>query len=371
MLPFAVRKEAQPSGVVVESLSDRKPALSSLTALRFFAAVAVVLYHVAGDVPRTPLTRSIGGGFTAVTAFFLLSGFILAYNHPVVPKLSRFFRSRFARVYPLYALSILIGIHGTWSALRMHPHQFWDVPATLLLVQAWIPGHAGAFNTFAWSLSCEAFFYVTFPFVVARLARVKFHRGYLIVIAVVLQVSLMAWCASHANDWSMATQDFVYKFPPMRLLEFIIGILLGLQFRERPWRSSGWAVAGAVLICIAALEIPYYVEAGRDGLMLAPLALLICVLAGRTSKVLGSPILQLGGEISYGLYILQIASVRFTYLIGEHFHVAWMMSPWRAIVNLPLAWAAYTLIEKPARSLLLGHKPRKLDKPIPTPQAIP
>ena len=52
--------------------------LRSLMGLRFFAAMGVVLYHL--SLYFTPLDHSLdafGYGFTGVSFFFVLSGFVL------------------------------------------------------------------------------------------------------------------------------------------------------------------------------------------------------------------------------------------------------------------------------------------------------
>src|SRR5262249_35379747 len=64
-----------------------RPSLSVLTSLRFFAAAAVVGFHIivgrSGDtVPiHGFLANLANGGYAAVTFFFILSGFILTYAH--------------------------------------------------------------------------------------------------------------------------------------------------------------------------------------------------------------------------------------------------------------------------------------------------
>lgn len=73
--------------------------LSALTGLRFFAASAIVLHHLRGTFglgTYTGLALS-----QAVSVFFVLSGFILAYAHPDLPTWkdrSRFWLARFARI---------------------------------------------------------------------------------------------------------------------------------------------------------------------------------------------------------------------------------------------------------------------------------
>ena len=92
--------------------------IDALTSLRFFAALWVVFFHQwLTYYPKTLgswfYQTLISKGFLGVDIFFLLSGYILAYVYlkgarpPKVNKIF-FWRARFARIYPVYALSFLL-----------------------------------------------------------------------------------------------------------------------------------------------------------------------------------------------------------------------------------------------------------------------
>jgi hypothetical protein len=79
-----------------------RPNIPALTSLRFFAALVVVFFHYNLVRPLSPL--SLGDfGYRAVTFFFVLSGFILAYAHGIpngglnVP-LKTFIKARLVRI---------------------------------------------------------------------------------------------------------------------------------------------------------------------------------------------------------------------------------------------------------------------------------
>src|ERR1035437_982751 len=115
------------------------PPLRALTSLRFFAAMYVVLFHEShnpGHIVLFPLAaRFVASGFTAVTLFFVLSGFILAYNYDRIRSRREFWISRFARIYPVYFLSLLpVFITPHWSHLP-RPGAL-GVILTLLLLQS-------------------------------------------------------------------------------------------------------------------------------------------------------------------------------------------------------------------------------------------
>ena len=71
----------------IMSHGKRAP-LRALTSIRFFAAMYVVLFHC--GLPRliampAIAARFFDSGYTGVTLFFSLSGFILAYNYLFSP----------------------------------------------------------------------------------------------------------------------------------------------------------------------------------------------------------------------------------------------------------------------------------------------
>jgi hypothetical protein len=67
-----------------EVMHDQRIKSDALTSLRFFAVMLVLLFHYAGDIATSGpfwmqgLTKH---GHSAVTFFFVLSGFILSYSY--------------------------------------------------------------------------------------------------------------------------------------------------------------------------------------------------------------------------------------------------------------------------------------------------
>lgn len=146
--------------------SARPQKLDALTSLRFFAAAMIVVGHA------HPLFGSLGFATAVpypqgVSFFFVLSGFILAYNYPILEgrnALKGFLLARVARVWPLHAVMLLL-----WIALIFKFDRQSNFPgveglaklvANVFLLQAWIPLRSWSlsFNEVAWSLSVEFFF---------------------------------------------------------------------------------------------------------------------------------------------------------------------------------------------------------------------
>ena len=153
-------------------MPERKK-LDALTGIRFFAAFHVLAFHCwPWRDYRGIGAQAAGSGFIGVSLFFVLSGFIFGYNYfgrEVVPK--RFFRDRFARVYPVYALALLVALPAFLRSFGTA-----NLPVYVLtratLTQAWFPTIVLEWDTPAWSLAVEAFFYLLFPLIAIPIQRI-------------------------------------------------------------------------------------------------------------------------------------------------------------------------------------------------------
>ena len=221
--------------------------LRSLTGLRFFAALLVVLFHLPRFFdPISSASTVFGLGYTGVGFFFILSGFVLAWARKPDDTAPRFYWRRFARVWPLHALTtvlsvpvaILTGAAITWAAL---------IPV-LTLTQAWfVPNDFRyAFNGVSWSLSVELFFYLLFP---VLMRHIPVRRPIVTAAAAFVLMCLVALTAAFL--FSPARLEYLlYTMPAFRLGEFIIGICLAVLIRSG-WRPP-FTLRTATLAAVAA-----------------------------------------------------------------------------------------------------------------------
>src|ERR1051326_2330463 len=144
--------------------------LPALTGLRFLLALWVILDHLTSpgmmlEVPARalpyPIYALVRGGYLAVTTFFVLSGFVLARSYSETSwngrSLLRYALGRLARVYPVYVLSLVMV--APFIAADPTPRKAALVTVHGLLIQGWLGQLPVSWNTPAWSLSCEMFFY--------------------------------------------------------------------------------------------------------------------------------------------------------------------------------------------------------------------
>jgi len=313
------------------------PSLHALTGLRFFAALHVVLYHFGlNTFAQAPawVTNFLHAGYVGVSLFFILSGFILTYvyldtrgTRPV--HAGKFWVARFARIYPMYLLSLLLWLPFFIGTVQ----QGFVSPLTGLLtavlaplgLQAWLPSTACVWNCPTWSVSVEAFFYLMFPFVAMFLyprlrvdgpARAALLIAGLWLIALLPPLAYVTAERAGAFDGNYLPWLEALKFNPLsRFAEFVLGIALGKLFITR--RAQGrddarlggtlvWASTLALLVGLSvssALPYPFL----HNGLLAPVFAALIYGLGtGRDAitRALSLPTVVLLGEASYSLYVL-------------------------------------------------------------------
>ena len=88
---------------------NKKETLPALTGLRCFAALNIVFFHFSDPKWFGPFAPIVDNGYTSVSFFLLMSGYILAYNYADragAGQLStrNFWIARLSRLYPVYIL---------------------------------------------------------------------------------------------------------------------------------------------------------------------------------------------------------------------------------------------------------------------------
>ncbi|MCC7015976.1 MAG: acyltransferase [Rhodospirillales bacterium] len=287
--------------------------------MRFFLAIWVVIHHLTG---RGMMLESFAGsmpaaaqsllraGYLAVGTFFVLSGFVLARGYSAVSwnrgNLAHYGAARFARIYPVYALSLL-GVAPFVFADRLPWFGAKGVLAAnyLLLLQGWtgtLPVH---WNTPAWSLSCEVFFYLCFPPAGLLLRRLN---GFGAVAAAA------ALCVIPAGLRQLGVPDTCK--PVLHLSDFLMGILAARGFaflseRERFVGRGQWLYLPALAATGALIVFPWVVPdwISLNSALRPANALLLIGLAlegGAVARLLSLPPVVYLGKASYALYILHI-----------------------------------------------------------------
>ncbi len=189
------------------------------------------------------------------------------------------------------------------------------VVPNLLLVQSWSPSPEVYFglNTVSWSLSCEAFFYLLFPWLLRGLVRLDTRALWPAAVAL---AGLTCCLPLVTTGWSEPTAYwFLYVLPVTRLAEFCLGMALARIVATGRWpRVPAWA-AGLLLVGAYAAIGQLPVRFGYVAATVVPLALLIPALA--TADLTGRRTLWstrwavLLGEVSFAFYMVHQLVIRF------------------------------------------------------------
>jgi len=270
------------------------------------AALAVVLYHVPG-----PLHAFAGGGYLAVDLFFLMSGFVIASAYEARLgdgwRVSEFLIVRLKRLWPLYALGVVLGVACFLGIRWLRPDAAFAFPpmpvaAAALLSLIFVPqiapygGPAFPFNSASWSLSVE----IVGNVVYALIARSLGMRMLMLLCAIGLAGLAVLWLRAGDLDVGVSPGSIAGGYVRF-LFSFPLGILMyRLHAAGRLPKLSPPAWLPLALAAFA-----FVGWHGADLFIAAVLfpAILMMSLSNPVSPRVGS-VFAWAGAVSYPLYIL-------------------------------------------------------------------
>lgn len=294
-----------------------KGRLATVQALRFFAALLVVVYHAqifafeaAVTLPSWPSTETIATvtsiGRSGVPIFFVISGFIMLHGsyarfaEPGAPV--TFALNRAVRIYPLYWVMIAAWLVTSSDARLAFPFTFSEFSAMILL----LPGGADRVVTVAWTLAFEMYFYAVFA--VALL----FPRS--IGLALITVTLLSGILAGKVFGWSPTTPSGEALYG-VELSLFLAGMVIALLARRLQGDGGGWSIGLRWMFLAAGigwlLATPWMRDAGLPAVLAYGPAAIILVAGAVFSDVTGrtSPVAHrfaFLGDSSYSLYLVHI-----------------------------------------------------------------
>ena len=357
----------------------RKPALPALTGLRSLLALTILLFHFTPSgltwsrFPSITLYPLINIGYVFVSFFFLISGYILAYNYAGRPQPMNamdFWMARFSRLYPVYLLTMVISIPMLMTewAVRSRGDFWMGAIATPLLVQGFFPHLATFWMTVTWTLSCEVMLYLAFPW----LLRLPWPKS----ASKLLALGLFLWAVGliphsiyvlhdpdhlghAANRYSDGLWINTLKFTPLPYMcTFLAGLTLGQLHEAAKLRARGRVIVGLLGFAGAwfatyhmATTLPYIMIHG--GLLTPLFAAIILGLSGPSwlaSIFSWRPLVAIGAS-TYALYLLHFN----VFILLQDNHV-WerlglgRLDPWISYVFVVLlALAVRKWVEYPAQ----------------------
>ena len=304
--------------------------INTLTSLRFIFAMMVFGAHCYVIDNHFDI-HFFKEGFVGVSFFFMLSGFIIAYNYQKKfseNKITKrtFWIARIARIYPLHWLTLLIAVAlGNYVIASGTIDWCKHFLASLTLTNAYIPkdNYFFSFNSPSWSLCCEQLFYICFPFLIA------FTKDYRKLLSTFLICAILSIVGMYFTPMITSSQGSIIE---------IASIALFLSFY------------------LYAAEIPkVYRYSCYYWIPIAFILISFSLQKGMVSRLQSNRLLVIGGEISYSFYLIHLF-VLLSYAKWQKesdFHIDWYISiPLLFCVIILLSLLSYYYFEKPMNKLV-------------------
>lgn len=302
--------------------------IKTINGWRAVFALMIVLFHV-GVMGLEEMT------WAGVSFFFMASGMLLSMKYPFRQldggTYRRFAWRHAAKLFPLHwlVLALWLLVLALAGVLVIKPLA---LTLNALLLQSWSLVHSVyySYNHFSWFLSTLLFCYLCYPLLARWYSPLRL-RYRLIILAVLSVVVFFILAATGGDDYNRTA---LYVFPPMRLVDFLLGMtLIDVVERLRQWRWLGMGENGtdAELVAIALLSTTVFSCQAYDWLLpwgdtmmwWLPVALILIVSVlynkreGFIGKLLASKPLQWLGNISFEIFILQgLALLLYNYLLA-------------------------------------------------------
>jgi peptidoglycan/LPS O-acetylase OafA/YrhL len=406
----------EPTSMETKNSIRRRPRdVPALSGLRFVAAAYVVLFHTwPVFLPSHPgplyWNQFVSLGYIAVSFFFVLSGFILATVYPAtlnsMPLEKRaFWQARFARIYPIYAISMVLACPFVLATASWHSRAY-QLPRMVFLtisngslLQAWHPILSGNWNRPTWSVSVEAFFYLIFPLAAGWVVRCRRHLPALIggLWLMSLFSSAVVITLFHRLSATLPQVEIFLFNPLLRLPEFLVGVSFAAWLAQDPRVRPvpAWTSAMLCLMLIPLMvRLPWLLVS--NGLLAPVFGMAIAHISrsrGIFAHLLEHPLLVRLGHASFSLYLLHLPVLLWmTYIMSKGTAVERLTRPWPGRKDSPiyfclywmlvvaLSLLSYSFVETPARrairiwfgsyNRLSGQSDRATSKPSIRPEGL-
>ncbi|GJF28121.1 acyltransferase [Kitasatospora sp. NE20-6] len=390
-----------PAPAPISAAPKGRPRLPSLTGLRFLAALMVFFFHTGLSNSPIPPNRPINpfadegvahayewlfvkAGYLGVSFFFVLSGFVLAWAAKPGERTTAFLRRRLMKIFPnhlvvwVLAMVLFAGAVAPtagWLSNLFLLHTFFPQPEINLSV-----------NPPTWSLGSELLFYMAFPLIIGPVRRIAERRLWFwsaLMVAGTIAVQLVSTYLVPATPKSAITPVsdtqfwFGYLFPPGRLFEFVLGMLLARIVLAGRWpRALG--VLPSLALTAAGYAAAWYVpfQYSFVAATIVPIGALISAVAVTDVEGRGgwlrSRVMVFLGEISFGFYLCQGIAI---FWLRSLFEDTRFSTPTGFLVILGFlavtllgGWLLHTFVEQPAMRRWSRSR-RRVTLPAPRPAA--
>jgi peptidoglycan/LPS O-acetylase OafA/YrhL len=247
-------------------VAQKRAPIAGLDLLRFFAAMLVMVFHLAAAswaAPATATAQIVAGaakypellnftssGYVGVEIFFVLSGVVIAYAAAAASP-STFLRNRMLRLYPAVWICAPLSTIVLWRYGVVSTHQFirgYIDSALLLPFGPWA-------DVVYWTLGIEMAFYA----VIFGLLAIGSFGQITIVCSMIGSVSAAYWIVGWLAAPSFLMAHLWNRWLDLSLVTYGIYFALGILLYSM--RTSGVSLIkigfGTMLLVAAAIEIFY------------------------------------------------------------------------------------------------------------------
>lgn len=344
--------------------------IRTLNSLRFILILMIVASHSTLEMSQG-LNCYLGE--YAVAIFFVISGFVLSLGKG--EKLQKgelsykqFVLSRAIKLYPLHILIIAIMLVMDWRLGHLVTWQ--QALAQILLLQCWYPSHyfVAVLNASTWFISDIIFFYFIFKYLYIWIMKNAWRNTLPIIILYI--ASYIALCTCSDKDYSAG---YLYLYPPFRLIDFGLGILLykfyssqmGKQLSNiianhqsirQAYLTDLLLVLSSIGMYLLSLNSPANIRCAALYWLPAIITVFYVTAAdkgnGWLTSILHNRLLLGLGSISFEIYLchglcLRIIQSCFLKIYGEHIPCPNLQFGMSLSLILLMAWAAKKYIVTP------------------------
>lgn len=361
--------------------------------LRFFAAILVVIHHIAstgeglgwGSVPSNFLKN----GHTAVYFFFTLSGFLITYKllqdkkRPQGVDIQRFYFRRMLRIWPLYFFVIAVVIIAVPYLFEWLGYDVTKVYSTkeIILYILFLPFvvnhfYGGDVLTPLWSIGVEEYFYLIWA---PLLKYVKWERLFYFFIAIII----LRLTFSVSIKLFDIGDKVIIALNVLRFEYMALGALGAYYFDKNPqlyqtfWFKKPAQLLLAVLLGVVLFNnVTIKAAIGFDGIyyfMTALLFLWLIINVGTNPYnilKLSNPLFEYLGKVSYGMYVFHTLVIAVVIKVFDKMFIKYeadrtfILYSSVILFTTLIAMLSYHFLEKPFLNYKKGAKTWSADPQI-------
>lgn len=298
----------------MDGIRNRVRGLDGIRGLSVLAVVLTHLHVYRWLTENGVLSRSVVvaiDGVAGVTAFFVLSGFLITLllvgeqRRAGVVDIRRFFMRRVLRIVPVYTL-FLVAAALLFVTLKTGINGTALIYAALYITNFIPPADYSSNLGHTWSLAVEMHFYLVWPFIFYWL-RQRLGMLCLALVAFIVLSAVLRYLLPALFDLNVALFS---RWTFIAGSTIAIGCLLALLLaggdqRWRTWLGSTGALVGGLVLWFSSL-VPYLPD-----VVLRPIGMGLLIgwlflnQGGLVARVLEFRPLRYLGTISYGVYLYQ------------------------------------------------------------------